>query len=50
MKDNAIRLIEKYEELEAELARPEVASDPEKFNKIHKEFKGLEKAALKARE
>lgn len=50
MKDNAIRLIEKYEELEAELARPEVASDSEKFNKIHKEFKGLEKAALKARE
>ena len=50
MKDKAKKLIEKYEELESELGNPEVLSDQARYNKIHKQYKGIEKAVLKAKE
>ena len=50
MKDKAKKLIEKYEELESELGNPDVLSDQARYNKIHKQYKGIEKAVLKAKE
>ena len=50
MKDKAQKLIEKYEELESELGNPEVLGDQARYNKIHKQYKGIEKAVLKAKE
>ncbi|MDR3000627.1 MAG: peptide chain release factor 1 [Fibromonadaceae bacterium] len=43
MQEKVQTFLERYEELEQELARPEIASDPEKFSKLHKSFKALEK-------
>ena len=50
MKDKAKKLIEKYEELESELGNPDVLADQARYNKIHKQYKGIEKAVLKAKE
>ena len=50
MKDKARKLIEKYEELESELGNPDVLADQARYNKIHKQYKGIEKAVLKAKE
>ena len=50
MKDKAKKLIEKYEELESELGNPDVLGDQARYNKIHKQYKGIEKAVLKAKE
>ena len=50
MKDKAKKLIEKYEELESELGNPEVLADQARYNKIHKQYKGIEKAVAKAKE
>lgn len=50
MKDKARKLIEKYEELESELGNPDVLGDQARYNKIHKQYKGIEKAVIKARE
>ena len=50
MKDKARKLIEKYEELESELGNPDVLADQARYNKIHKQYKGIEKAVQKARE
>jgi len=44
MLDKARRLIEKYEELEHQLGRPEIASNQEQFSKLHKSFKGMTEA------
>lgn len=44
MQDRVRKLIERYDELEHELARPEVVSNQEQFGKLHKTFKGLEDA------
>lgn len=49
MQAKARKFIEKYEEIEAELARPEVVNDQELYTKLHKTFKGLEKAVQVAR-
>ena len=50
MKEKAKKIIEKYEELESELGSPDVIADQAKYSKIHKQYKGIEKAVLKARE
>ena len=50
MKDKARKLIEKYEELESELGNPDVLGDQTRYNKIHKQYKGIEKAVIKAKE
>ena len=50
MKDKARKLIEKYEELESELGNPDVLADQARYNKIHKQYKGIEKAVAKAKE
>lgn len=50
MKDKVQKLIQKYEELESELSRPEVISDQANYTRLRKTFKGIEKAALKGRE
>ena len=50
MKDKARKLIEKYEELESELGNPDVLADQARYNKIHKQYKGIEKAVVKAKE
>ena len=50
MKDKAQKLIEKYEELESELGNPDVLADQARYNKIHKQYKGIEKAVQKAKE
>ena len=50
MKEKAKKLIEKYEELESELGNPDVLGDQTRYNKIHKQYKGIEKAVLKAKE
>ena len=50
MKDKAQKLIEKYEELESELGNPDVLADQARYNKIHKQYKGIEKAVAKAKE
>ena len=50
MKEKAKKLIEKYEELESELGNPDVLGDQARYNKIHKQYKGIEKAVLKAKE
>ena len=50
MKEKAQKLIEKYEELESELGNPDVLADQARYNKIHKQYKGIEKAVIKARE
>ena len=50
MKDKAKKLIEKYEELESELGNPDVLADQARYNKIHKQYKGIEKAVVKAKE
>ena len=50
MKEKAQKLIEKYEELESELGNPDVLADQARYNKIHKQYKGIEKAVQKARE
>lgn len=49
MQEKARKFIEKYEEIEAELARPEIVNDQEQYTKLHKTFKGLEKAVIVAR-
>jgi peptide chain release factor 1 len=43
LQEKVQKFLERYEELEQELALPEVAADPEKFTKLHKSFKALEK-------
>jgi len=50
MQDNARKVIEKFEELEAELGRPDVVSDQALYSKLHKQYKGIEKATAKSRE
>ena len=50
MKEKAQKLIEKYEELESELGNPDVVADQVRYSKIHKQYKGIEKAVLKAKE
>jgi peptide chain release factor 1 len=50
MQDNAKKVIEKFEELEAELSRPEVVSNQEVYTRLHKQFKGIEKSVIKSRE
>ena len=50
MKDKIQKLIHKYEELESELARPEVVSDQKNYTRLHKNFKGIEKAVLKGKD
>jgi len=44
MLDKARKLIEKYEELEYQLGRPEIASNQEQFSKLHKSFKNMSEA------
>lgn len=44
MQDRVKKLLERYDELEHELARPEIVSNQEQFSKLHKTFKGLEEA------
>lgn len=46
MKEKVKNFLERYEELEQELSKPEIASDPEKFSKLHKSFKALEKTYI----
>lgn len=48
MLNKARKLIEKSEEIESELGRPEIVSDQERFSKLHKSYKGLEKAKVAA--
>ncbi len=43
MQEKVRKFLERYEELEQELSRPEIAAEPEKFAKLHKSFKALEK-------
>ena len=43
MQEKVQKFLERYEELEQELSRPDVAANPEKFTKLHKSFKALEK-------
>ena len=50
MLDAAQKVIEKYEELESELASPDVIADQAKYTKLQKQYKGLEKSCLKAKE
>lgn len=50
MQDAAKKVIEKYEELETELASPEVVSNQSLYTKLQKQYKGLEKTVIKARE
>lgn len=50
MKEKAQKLIEKYEEIESELGRPEIVADQAAYTRLHKTFKGIEKAVIKARE
>ncbi|MCK9183590.1 MAG: PCRF domain-containing protein, partial [Fibrobacteraceae bacterium] len=50
MQDAAKKVIEKYEELETELASPEVVSNQSLYTKLQKQYKGLEKTVAKARE
>jgi peptide chain release factor 1 len=50
MKEKAQKLIEKYEELESELGNPDIVADQVRYSKIHKQYKGIEKAVLKAKE
>ncbi len=50
MKEKARKLIEKYEELESELGAPDVLADQARYSKIHKQYKGIEKAVQKAKE
>ena len=40
MKDKVQKLIQKYEELESELSRPEVISDQANYTRLRKTFKG----------
>ena len=48
--DNQVRkLIEKYEELEHQLAQEEVASNPDLFAKLHKSYKDMQEAEQSAR-
>jgi len=44
MQDRVKKLIERYDELEHELARPEVVANQEQFSKVHRAFKSLEDA------
>jgi peptide chain release factor 1 len=44
MKDRVQKLIERYDELEAELSKPDVVADAKQFAKLHKSFKDLETA------
>ena len=46
MKEKAQKLIEKYEELESELGNPDVVADQVRYSKIHKQYKGIEKAVI----
>lgn len=50
MKDKVLKLIQKYEELESELSRPEVIADQTNYTRLRKTFKGIEKATTKGRE
>ncbi|GBU24099.1 peptide chain release factor 1 [Fibrobacteria bacterium R8-3-H12] len=43
MQEKVQKFLERYEELEQELSRPDIAANPEKFTKLHKSFKALEK-------
>ena len=43
MQEKVQKFLERYEELEQELSRPEIAAEPETFAKLHKSFKALEK-------
>lgn len=43
------KLIEKFEELEHQLAREDVASNPELFAKLHKSYKDMQEAEQQAR-
>ncbi len=43
MQEKVKKFLERYEELEQELSLPEIAANPEKFTKLHKSFKALEK-------
>jgi len=43
MQEKVQKFIERYEELEQELSKPDIAANPEKFTKLHKSFKALEK-------
>ena len=49
MKDKVQKLIEKYEELEAELGNPDVVSDQKRFARINKAYKDLEEAVALGR-
>lgn len=42
MKEKVQKAIERREELESELSRPEVATDPQKFARLNKAYKDLE--------
>ena len=44
MISKAQKLIEKYEELEHQLGRPEVAANQEQFSKLHKAYKNMAEA------
>jgi len=46
MQEKVQKFLERYEELEQELSKPEVASNPEIFTKLHKSFKALEKTHI----
>jgi peptide chain release factor 1 len=50
MIDKAQKLIEKYEELEHQLGRPEIVSNQEQYSKIHKAYKDITPAQLAAKE
>ena len=44
MIEKAQKLIEKYEELESELARPEIVANQDQYSKIHKAYKNMAEA------
>lgn len=44
MIDQAQNVIEKYEELESQLARPEIIANQEQYSKLHKAYKDLSEA------
>lgn len=46
----AQKVIEKYEEIESELASPEVIAEQALYTKLQRQYKGLEKSCIKARE
>jgi len=50
MIDKAQKLIEKYEELEHQLGRPEIVSNQEQYSKIHKQYKDIAAAQIAAKQ